>query len=171
MYQKTSAINFIKEENKEIELFVQVHYDRIYKYCFRILRNIQDAEDAVQEIFMKAINSGKLSKVENESAWLFKISYFHCLNKIKRQRILAFIPFTDQNDSSLVVENQYEDELQFILVRLKPEERVLVVLRIIEGYSFEEIALIIEKPSATIRKRYERLKAKIKSILEEDVRS
>ena len=165
MYQKVSAINPERLEVAEVETLIETYYDKIYKYCYSILRNKHDAEDAVQEVFFNAMKSGKVTKVENQNAWLYKISYFHCMNKIKRQKLLAFIPFIDNENSSLAVENEFEDELQFILARLKPEERALIILRIVENYSFEEIAHIFDKSAATVRKRYERVKEKIKKLL------
>lgn len=165
MYQKVSTYNPEITEMDINESLIEMYYDKIYKYCYSMLRNTHDAEDAVQEVFFKAMKSGKVSKVENQNAWLYKISYFHCMNKIKRQKLLAFIPFIDNENSSLAIEIEFEDELQSILTRLKPEERALIILRIVENYSFEEIAQILDKPSATVRKRYERVKGKIKNLL------
>ncbi|MEK3765541.1 RNA polymerase sigma factor [Solibacillus sp. FSL K6-4121] len=144
---------------------IEAYYDKIYKYCFSLLRNTYDAEDAVQEVFIKAMKHGKLASIENPNAWLYKISYFHCLNKIKRKKLKSFIPFIEQEAKTAVFDHDNDDQLESILVHLKPEERSLLLLRVIENYSFEEIGQIFEKPPATIRKRYERLKIKVKNLL------
>ena len=157
--------NPTREKAAETELLLEVYYDKIYKYCFNILRNTHDAEDAVQEIFLKAIRHGNLTNIENQNAWLYKVAYYHCLNKIKKQKLLAFIPFTENKSALLGYEHSFDEELQHVLTRLKPEERALITLRIVEEYSFEEIAVIFNKPASTIRKRYERLKEKIKKLL------
>lgn len=149
----------------EIEELIETYYDKIYKYCFSLLRNTYDAEDAVQEVFIKAMKYGKLATIENPNAWLYKISYFHCLNKIKRKKLKSFIPFIEQEAKTAVFDHDNDDQLESILVHLKPEERSLLLLRVIENYSFEEIGQIFEKPPATIRKRYERLKVKVKKLL------
>ena len=149
----------------ETELLIELYYDKIYKYCFNMLRNTHDAEDAVQEVFIKAIKNGNLTNIENQNAWLYKVAYYHCMNKIKKQKLLAFIPFIENKSSSISYEHTFDEELQHVLTRLKPEERSLITLRIVEDYSFEEIAQIFNKPASTIRKRYERLKEKIKKLL------
>lgn len=165
MQQKIMILHSTSAKTDEIDALIEIYYDKIYKYCFSILRNAHDAEDAVQEVFLKAIKNGKFTSFENQNAWLYKVSYFHCMNKIKRTKLLAFIPFIENQNGSIAIENESDEELQYILARLKPEERALIVLRIVEDYSFEEIALIFEKPASTIRKRFERLKEKIKKIL------
>lgn len=149
----------------EMDELIEAYYDRIYKYCFSLLRNTYDAEDAVQEVFIKAMKHGKLSSIENPNAWLYKISYFHCLNKIKRKKLKTFIPFIEQEATPVAFDHDDDEQLQSILAHLKPEERSLLLLRVIENYSFEEIGQIFEKPPATIRKRYERLKVKVKNLL------
>lgn len=149
---------------ENMETFISSHYDKIYKYCYSMLRNVEDAEDAVQEVFFKAIKSGSLTSIENPNAWLYKIAYFHCINKLKRKKFLSFVPFIESENTAIVIDNAQDEQLQHILNQLKPDERALIVLRIIEHYSFDEIAAIIDKPAPTIRKRYERLKEKIKKM-------
>ncbi len=165
MQQKIMTLYSTSTKTDEIDALIEIYYDKIYKYCFSILRNAHDAEDAVQEVFLKAIKNGQFTTIENQNAWLYKVSYFHCMNKIKRTKLLAFIPFIENQNASIAIASECDEELQYILTRLKPEERALIVLRIVEDYSFEEIALIFEKPASTIRKRFERLKSKIKKIL------
>mgnify|MGYP006794368003 CR=1 FL=1 len=162
---KTMTMTNEKFLIREMDELIEAYYDKIYKYCFSLLRNTYDAEDAVQEVFIKAMKYGKLASIENPNAWLYKISYFHCLNKIKRKKLKSFIPFIEQETTTAVFDHDNDDQLESILIHLKPEERSLLLLRVIENYSFDEIGQIFEKPPATIRKRYERLKVKVKNLL------
>ncbi|WP_274310079.1 RNA polymerase sigma factor [Solibacillus daqui] len=164
MQQKILVLSQSNTILENIETFISSHYDKIYKYCYSILRNVEDAEDAVQEVFLKAMKSNNLSSINNPNAWLYKIAYFHCMNKLKRRKILSFVPFIESENTVNIVENMLDEQLHNILSQLKPDERALVVLRIIENYSFEEIAAIMDKPAPTIRKRYERLKEKIRKM-------
>ncbi|MGN7478156.1 RNA polymerase sigma factor [Solibacillus silvestris] len=164
MQHKIMTLTGMNTQTEEIETMILSHYDKLYKYCYSILRNVEDAEDAVQDVFLKVIKSGNLSAIDNLNAWLYKIAYFHCINKLKRRRILSFVPFIESENPMVKAENAMDEQLQNILSQLKPEERALIVLRIIENYSFEEIAAIMDKTAPTIRKRYERLKGKIKKL-------
>lgn len=159
-YREELSVDDVKEQ------LLEQYHNKIFKYCFSILRDYHDAEDATQEVFIKAMESSKIKEVENQNAWLFKIAYHHCLNKVKRKRLLQFISFTEAKSVDLVQIIQEDFELNAILAQLKPEERALIVLRIVENKSFDEISLILSLKPATARKRYERIKAKIQKMIE-----
>ncbi|QFF99877.1 sigma-70 family RNA polymerase sigma factor [Psychrobacillus glaciei] len=167
----TNVTEYVIEESHEtkVEELLKEYHQKIYVYCYNILRNAHDAEDAAQEVFIKAFQSKKLMEISNSSAWLYRIAYNYCLNKIKRKKMIEFIPFAEkgrlqkETDSS----GDYSDfELSYILAQLKPKERALIVLRIIEDKDFTEIASILEISIPNARKRFERIKAKIQKIIE-----
>lgn len=166
MYPKVSVYYSDKADSDWIEPLVEQYYDKIYTYCYRILRNVHDAEDATQEVFINAIKNEKITKAENQNAWLYKVAYHHCMNKIKRKKLLTFIPFMEKKNLQVVYESHEEGTLQYILEQLKPEERALIVLRIVENYSFEEISVIFDISVVATRKRFERVKSKIKKQIE-----
>lgn len=56
MQQKILALNQTNTSIEDIESMISSHYDKIFKYCYSILRNV---EDAVQEVFLKVIINGK----------------------------------------------------------------------------------------------------------------
>ena len=166
MQQKIDDSHVLTKENTDAELLIEGYYESIFTYCYRILRNRQDAEDVTQEVFISALESGKMPAIENKNAWLYKIAYYKCMNKVKRSKLLYFLPFTEKREANLIYEDEDESGLQAILVQLKPPERALLVLRIVEGQSFDEIGAIMNISTATARKRYERLKVKIKRLIE-----
>ncbi|MEG0473764.1 MAG: sigma-70 family RNA polymerase sigma factor [Solibacillus sp.] len=166
MYPKTWAYRSeIDGSQLKEQLFAQ-YYDKIFHYCYSILRNLHDAEDATQEIFMKVVESTDLSNIENKNAWLYKIAYHHCMNKVKRKKLLQFIPFIETTKVECVQGIEEDLELNAILIHLKPSERAFIVLRIVEDKSFDEIATILSISPSTARKRYERIKEKIRKIIE-----
>ncbi len=159
------------EETKDdrISYLLKEYYQKIYVYCFNILRNAHDAEDAVQEVFMKAFQNNKLMKIENYNAWLYKIAYHHCLNKMKRKSFIKFIALdggAKMYDVSITNNPSIDLELEEIMSQLKAKERALLVLRVIEDKDFAEISLILNITPATARKRYERVKIKVQKIIE-----
>lgn len=166
MYSRTWAYRSeIDDSQLKEQLFAQYN-DKIFHYCYSILRNLHDAEDATQEIFMKVVESTDLSNIENKNAWLYKIAYHHCMNKVKRKKLLQFIPFIETTNVECAQETEGDLELNVILNHLKPSERALIVLRIVEDKSFDEIATILSISPSTARKRYERIKGKIQKIIE-----
>lgn len=159
----------IQEINEiSVEALLAEYERQIYVYCYNILRNAHDAEEAVQEVFLKAYESNKIREIDNHSAWLYRIAYNLCINKVRRKALIEFIPFTEKNRQQEKIQyEQHEDlELDYILSKLSVKERAIIVLRIIEDKDFAEIATILTISIPTARKRFERVKLKIKKIIE-----
>lgn len=169
---RTEYSNQESNENM-IEDLIKEYHQKIYIYCYNIMRDSHDAEDAAQEVFLKAFQSSKLMEIDNRSAWLYKIAYNHCLNKVKRRNIIKFVPFIEITGlkENISTSNQHDDfELNYILSKLKPKERALIVLRIIEDKDFIEIAKILAISTPTARKRFERIKLKVQKIIERRIK-
>lgn len=149
---------------------VEEYTNLIFNYCFRMLRNKHEAEDAVQEIFIKAYKAWiKESNIVSLVSWLYRIAYNHCLNIIRRRRLFEFINLTEEIPSEQtsskddVVEGTLSEELKYALSKLSPEQRTVVILRVIEEMEYEEIGAILNKKSENVRKIYERAKKKLQS--------
>ncbi|MFD1908858.1 RNA polymerase sigma factor [Paenibacillus rhizoplanae] len=66
---------------------IRLYQQRIYLYCYRLLNNKEEAEDAVQDILIKAYqNIGQYKPQADFTSWLYKIAYHHCLNLLRRQK-------------------------------------------------------------------------------------
>ncbi|WP_057771447.1 RNA polymerase sigma factor [Cytobacillus dafuensis] len=168
MYVNRTECSIEELNENSFEDLIKQYHQQIYIYCYNILRNPHDAEDAAQEVFMKAYQSNRVEEINNHSAWLYKIAYNHCLNKIRRKTLIEFIPFTEKNRLKREVyhDQQSDFELNYILSNLKPKERAIIVLRIIEDKDFAEIATILDTSIPTARKRFERVKSKIQKLIE-----
>lgn len=153
------------------ELMLRYHKP-ILIYCFHMLRQRQDAEDATQDIFMKAMNHSQNGEgIQNESAWLYRIAHNHCSNMLRRRKLLSFLPFGQERKRELSQEASYAqvDEsmaIDELLAKLPVEDRSVMVLRIIEDKSYEEIGMILHAAPATVRKKFQRAKNKVKKWIE-----
>lgn len=143
----------------------------IFTYCYHMLRHRQEAEDAAQEVFLKVVKhlNGTEPPLQSPRAWLYKLAHNHCLNLIRRKRLLRFIPFNrdERRQAELLAEEtpmQLELSLQLeqMLSLLQPLDRSILILRIVDERPFEEIAVIVRATPGSVRKRYERAKRKIK---------
>lgn len=165
-----TAVQGVKDGNIEcFEIVVETFQQQLFRYCYRMLGNLQEAEDAVQEAFLKAfdkIHSYKNSS--NFSSWIYKITYNHCISLIRRKKMLQFVPFLETNIpenedvGKSFEEFQINKEINLVLKRLSIEDRCIVILKNIDEKSFEEIAQILNLKPATVRKRYERLRKKLR---------
>ena len=82
-------ISTIQQGNsRQYSLIVKAFQQPIYRYCYRLLANKQDAEDAVQDILVKAYQSlHQYKRAEHFSAWLYRIAYHYCLNLLRKRRV------------------------------------------------------------------------------------
>lgn len=138
-----------------------------------------ETEDTVQDVFVKAYHCIKSYKNSfTFGAWLYKMAYNQAVNQLRRKKLLKMIPLLDTNINCIpedsIEEDFYKDELscqmEQALERLSPEEKNLIVLRILEERSYEEISQITGIRPDTLRKKYERARNKIKTHYENTMR-
>lgn len=157
----------------QYEVLIRRYQQRLYVYCWHLLMHREEAEDAVQEVFLKGYDKLPMyAYSQSFAAWLYKIAYHHCLNVLRKRRRTELLsrlirPFekVDTDDGYAAMrrkEVQIQSELA--LSRLTTEERSLIVLRVIEGKSYEEIGQTFPRSPAALRKRVERIKLKLKRI-------
>ncbi|ETT55612.1 MULTISPECIES: RNA polymerase sigma factor [unclassified Paenibacillus] len=152
---------------------IRLYQQRIYLYCYRLLNNKEEAEDAVQDILIKAYqNIGQYKPQADFTSWLYKIAYHHCLNQLRRQksrqqlRKLIGQEVTEKSAEQMVENRLFSEPVSAALGKLDVEDRNLLILRIYEDKSFAEISEILGVSTATVRKRYERTREKLKKAIE-----
>lgn len=161
-------------EIQDYAYIVKKYQHQIFVYCWRLLGNEQEAEDAVQDILVKAFEKISMYKpAVSFSSWLYKIAYHHCLNSIQRKKLqqkLKFGLFTRSmatDSAAQVVERQlFSEPLSRALDQLTTEERNLLVLRVFEEKSFAEIGEIMNKSQDAVKKKYGRTKTKLKKMMD-----
>ena len=166
-------INLVKKGQKEeYSKLVDIFQQRIFKYCFYMLGQKEEAEDAVQEVFLKAYkNIYNYKNSSNFSAWLYKIAHNYCVNKLKRRKIIKFLPinldrFVLNTSLSSGIENkELNRKLKEALEQLSAVERSIILMRIIEEKRYKEIAELLNYNPATLRKKYQRACKKLQNIL------
>jgi len=161
----------------DIEAFAQIvqAFQRpIYQYCYHMLSSASEAEDCAQEVFLKLFrNLSRYDPGQPLQAWLYKIAYHQCVDNLRRRKLTRYLPFfyqrdTDNRHVERAIESAYfNEEVQKSMERLSVEERNLLILRCVEDKSYEEIALIMDKNAAALRKRYERTAVKFRQYYRE----
>ncbi|MGE5704879.1 MAG: RNA polymerase sigma factor [Clostridia bacterium] len=149
----------------QFELIIEALQQPIFTYCYHMLGQWQEAEDAVQEVLIKAYeNIDKYTQSLSFSAWVYKIAYHHCLNALHRKRLYRFVPFlkwgmhdqSQDNTASSVDEEYISDPLHKALSTLSTDDRNLILLRVLEEKGYEELSQMLNKKPAALRKQYER---------------
>ena len=175
-------IKKLRDEIFEKEFLPQM--DALYNFAFHLTYNEDDANDLVQETFLKSYRFiDSYQQGTNAKAWLFKILKNGFINdycrKSKRPMQVEFDPMvnyseTDDDSSVQIVDLRQEmfqglvgDEVTRALNDLPVDFRTVILLCDIEEFSYEEIAKIIDIPIGTVRSRLHRARNLLKEKLRE----
>jgi RNA polymerase sigma-70 factor (ECF subfamily) len=161
--------------------FLHVYHQfkhRVYAYCYRLLRQPQNAEDATQETFVKVHRS--LDTLENAASlqsWIFSIARNEAFTILRRQRPTAELEeetedvWDEENPLAKVVQKERAGMIQHCLGLLKPSYRELLILREYEELSYAEISTITGASESAVKsglfKARRAVRKKLDAILEE----
>ena len=142
-------------------LLFEAHKDRVYSIALRYSGDAADAMDIAQETFLKLLSSIQEFRGDSSfESWLYRIVVNRCLDHQRRSRkVMPFIgDLLDaaENALSKLLRTEVENDVQAIVGKLPPEQRIVVVLRYTEGLSYEEIAAILNCSKGTVASRLNR---------------
>lgn len=160
------------QKQKEFSALVEPHLTSLLSTAIRMSRNVNDAEDLVQETLYKAYRAlNQYQENTNFRAWIFRIlvnTFITGYRKaVKAPQRLSYDDFEDfalfrnlepvdpeqvvlKND---VIDNCFEDDVKSALENLPYQFRLVVLLCDVEGFSYNEIAEIINSPLGTVMSR------------------
>jgi RNA polymerase sigma factor (sigma-70 family) len=151
----------------EYNIAVSTHSGKLYGFALKFLRNAEDAQDIVQDVFEKLWINRKKVEVEKAKAWMFTTAHNAMINYVmKKQRMIMpgdeLIPETAKSDRSLFESSQVVDRAVSIL---PPVQKSIILLRDLEGYTYDEIGDILELSPSQVKVYLFRARNKIKKQL------
>ena len=122
----------------------------LFNVALRMLGDAQDAEDVTQTVFLNAyLNLRRFDPRYRFFSWIYRMTVNESLNALKRRR-----PTVTLEDVYVArTEPQAEESVERALMRLKPDDRALVVLSHFVSFSYQEIADVLEIPVKTVKSR------------------
>jgi RNA polymerase sigma-70 factor (ECF subfamily) len=151
------------QETKLLELYDQ-YSGMIYRISVSYLRQIEDAEDAVQAVFMKLIEGKAQPEIGKERAFLTSITINYCKDVLRSVWKRRVVPL----DDAIVFEQEEDRELFHAVMKLPDKLRIVVHLHYYEGYNFSEIAMFLKISSSAVSMRLHRARKKLKDKLREE---
>jgi RNA polymerase sigma-70 factor (ECF subfamily) len=154
------------------EALVERHRDVVFRVAARVV-GASDAEDVSQDAFLRAFH--RLERFRGEApfrAWLLQITYNAALTALGRRgrpsdpiepEQLADPP--EGSPVTLVEAGERRHRLELKLGDLRPDHRAVLVLRDVEGFSYEEIAAVTASPLGTVKGRLHRARGELIEIL------
>lgn len=153
--------------DEEITRVYNKYVDTVYRVCFMMLKSASEAEDAVQNVFVKYINNGgNLETDEHIKAWLIVTAKNECKNMLKHWFRSKRTDFEDIAEPSYVTEE--DSGVMEKVMSLDEKYRVPIYLYYYEGYSTAEISEMIGINHSTLRTYMAKGREKLKMLLEEE---
>jgi len=159
---------------RAFEELVRAYQHRVFGVAVRMLSNAAEAEDIAQEVFLRVHRSVREFRGDAKlSTWLYAITSRLCLNRLasaerRHSRVgseaLAEVPAGDSGGG--LEREEVETALRQAIAALPEERRIVVVLRDLEGLSYEEIARALDLEPGTVRSRLHRARMDLKAKLE-----
>lgn len=175
-----------KGDTEAFDVLVERHQKKMFNIAYRMMGDYDEACDVTQEAFVAAYKSLRQFKAEAKfSTWLYRIVVNYAKNRLKqlsgRSRREGFsiddageIPAERVSDQAMIHENhpgiqmekrEREAQVQKCISALDEEYRDVLVLRDIQGFSYEEISAILKVPDGTVKSRLSRARHALKDCL------
>ena len=148
---------------------VEAHQDRLVRLCERMLGDVEEARDAAQEVFLQAYRKAADFRPQGQVyTWLYRIATNHCLNRLRRRRLVRFVQWEDPDEreaprfdppdgapdpaAALEARRRWRSTRQAI-ARLPAGQRAVLVLARFEGRSYREIAAALGITEGAVESR------------------
>lgn len=168
---------FRKDSNSQFEQLLRPYLKHLYYLAYRFTGQRDDAEDLVQDLLLKLFpRLQEMEHIDKLGPWLNTVLYRLFVDQFRRQQRSPvdfsgddFIYQThasevtgpsDRVNAELIRNNIYN-----ALEKLKQEQRILVLLHDVEGYSLDEINQMMDIPIGTIKSRLSRARAQLREII------
>jgi len=171
--EKLNTIVVDSDNKQDFQTETIPHQSALYNYALKIVRNADDAQDLVQDTYYKAYKSyHQFQNGTNSKAWMFMIlknTFINNYRKLKREPLKVDYDeieniyenvksdWTNNNNLELdFYKNLLDDDLSAALAKLPVKMKEVFLLCDLEGYSYDEIAEIVNTPVGTVRSRLHR---------------
>lgn len=158
------------------EALVRTHQHRVFAVALRMLGRRAEAEEVAQEVFLRAYRGIADFRGDSRlSTWLYAITSRLCLNRlassdhrpgVEGEETLLRVPSSHGNPGSEAERRELGEALRQAIAALPEERRIVLVLRDLEGLSYEEIAEALGLEPGTVRSRLHRARMEVRSRME-----
>jgi RNA polymerase sigma-70 factor (ECF subfamily) len=149
-------------------VLVRRHQDRIHRHLLNLTGSREEALELAQEVFIKAWQALPDWRPEAQfHTWVYRIASNAALDLLRRRKVVRFVPLDDDYDApadqpgpeAQLQARQGLRRLDAALARLSPEQREIVLLREVEGLSYDELAATLRIDVGTVKSRLARARA------------
>src|SRR5579871_5965303 len=167
-----------KDDKEAFEALVRRHQNRVFGGAGGILKNREDVEDIAQQVFLKAYFSIKrFDQRAAFSTWLYKITVNECWDLLRKRKVRPLVFEAQLSEEQAKIYQASEDmedgapdisdtlaareQVEKLMECLEERDRMMLMLKEVQGFSVEEIAEILEINGNTVKVRLFRARQKI----------
>ncbi len=168
-------------DEHSFELLILQCRTKAYNIALRYLRNEEDAMDALQESFIKIFRYLKNFKEDSKfDTWVYRIVVNTCNDMLRKNSALAAertvcgdeeedcavkIPDSAPGPQEALLRREQIEQILKGMEQLKPEQREVIILRDIQGLSYEEVGSVLQCSIGTVKSRINRARGRLREIL------
>mgnify|MGYP001118794884 FL=1 len=165
------------------EQLIESCQKKVFNIAFRMIGNYDDANELAQEVFLKAFRS--INKFKGDSlfsTWIYKVTANVCLDEIRRRKkrmvfsldedmefndgeVKRQIPDSSPTPDITAETNEIKNAVNKSIQELPEDYKSVIILRDIQGFSYDEISRIVNCPEGTVKSRINRARQALKKIL------
>ena len=155
-------------ELEELEALFHCHKDMVFKTAYLILGDTQEAEDVLQEVFIKVYRAGDTFHPEKGglNTWLHRITVNQCISKCRKKHLPSFSlderleeggfdppGAPSQLPEELLIKQEEGERMQRAMKSLDKKHRAVLTLRYFDDLSYDEITQVLKIPLGTVKSR------------------
>ena len=162
-----------------IEVLVQRYQNYVYRLCYLVMRDEQDAEDMTQEAFIRACRALPRFEIREGisfEAWLYRIAINCCRSRMRR-KWYQVVPWqrlgfgerlaanAEERPERVLLRDERRSQVLGAINKLGEKHRLVIILRYYADLSNEEIAVVLRIPSGTVRSRLHTARQRLRELL------
>lgn len=161
---------FKKGDEKAFNLLVRKYQKGIYRLCYRMLRNADDAADICQDVFVKAyLSMRRFREKSSFYTWMYRIAVNTCIDFSKKRprRELVKLEGHMVNPEEGLKRGKARRAIDHAISKLPPKQRAVFVMRQYEGMSYQDIAKLTKRSVGALKANYHHAVFKLRELLKE----
>lgn len=149
---------------------INKYKNQLYATILRMTKNPQDAQDLVQDAFIKVYrNLDKYDGSGSFAGWLYRIAINHCMDEFRKKSHTTIQLEIDETKAVnrehpevIFLKKEKSRQLERLISTLPEDERLIILLRYVNEISYEEIGEVMDVPLSTVRNKLHRAKIKMR---------
>ncbi len=156
-------------KRNEYNIAVRQYAGNLYGYTYKFMRSEHDAQDIVQDVFEKLWLNRKKVEFEKSKSWMFTTAHNAMINFMMKKDRMHLSDEITSNERSVDAQRQYEAKeiVDKAVAFLPPLQKSIVLLRDLEGYTYQEIGEILDISEPQVKVYLFRARKKLKKQLKE----